>query len=66
MKNIYTFHRAEGWYPVELINNMEAAHHILFNPGTVKVVNETTGEILHDENKTSLDEPLIEQKHQIP
>jgi hypothetical protein len=64
--NIYTFHREEGWYPIELVNDIEAAHHVLFNPGTIKVVNEMTRKVVYDENKTSLDWPLIEQKHQQP
>jgi hypothetical protein len=64
--NIYTFHREDGWYPIELVNGLEAAHHVLFNPGTVKVTNETTGKVIYDQNKESLDWPLIERKHQTP
>lgn len=48
--NIYTFHRQNGWYPIELVNDIEAARHIPFNPGTVKVVNETTGKVVYDAN----------------
>jgi hypothetical protein len=64
--NIYTFHREDGWYPIELVNDIEAAHHVLFNPGTVKVVNETTGKTVYNQHKDSLDWPLIERKHQTP
>lgn len=64
--NIYTFHREDGWYPIELVNDMEATHHIAFNPGTIKVVNFTTRKVLFDENKPASDEPLVERRHIIP
>lgn len=66
-RNVYTFHREDGWYPIELVNDIEAAHHVLFNPGTIKVVNETTGKIVFDAAKPEgLDCPLIEQRHNSP
>lgn len=46
---IYTFHRADGFYPIELVNDIEAAHHVLFNPGTIKVVNEETEKVIYEQ-----------------
>lgn len=48
---IYTFHRTEGFYPIEYVNDMAAAHAVLFNPGTKKVINEETWLVIFDESK---------------
>jgi hypothetical protein len=65
--NVYIFHREDGWYPVELVNDIEAAHHVLFNPGTVKVVNATTGATVFEANETEApDLPLIDLRHNSP
>ena len=64
--NIYTYHRQDGFYPIELVNDIEAAHHVLFNPGTLKVVNETTGKVVYDTAKPTGDKPLVEQRHEKP
>lgn len=42
--SIYTFHRENGFYPLELASDEEARANAECNPGTVKVVNEITGE----------------------
>ena len=63
--NIYTFHRKDGWYPIELTNDVEAAHHVVFNPGTLKVVNEKTGNVVYEIGKGT-DVPLLTQPHNIP
>jgi len=34
---IYVFHRAEGFYPIELKNDAEARKNAECNPGTLKV-----------------------------
>lgn len=41
--NLYTFHRADGFYPLELPNDADAKSNAVWNPGTLKVVNEVTG-----------------------
>lgn len=50
---IYTFHRKEGFYPLELNSNEEAKANALRNPGTLKVVNEITKEIIYQEEKVN-------------
>lgn len=42
----YTFHRAEGFYPLLLGSDDEARANALYNPGTLKVVNSLTDEIV--------------------
>lgn len=42
--SIYTFHRAGGFYLLELGSDEEARANAECNPETVKVVNEITGE----------------------
>lgn len=42
----YTFHRADGFYPITLQDDDDARANALCNPGTLKVVNELTGEIV--------------------
>lgn len=38
MTKIYIFHRAEGFYPLELPDNdAQIIDHVLCNPGTIKV-----------------------------
>lgn len=64
--NIYTFHREDGFYPIELANDAQAAHHVLFNPGTLKVVNETTGRVVYDIGNPTCDKPLLDQRHDVP
>ncbi|MHB8109688.1 MAG: hypothetical protein ACYDHW_06620 [Syntrophorhabdaceae bacterium] len=34
----YIFHRAEGWYPIDLANDQQAIENALINPGTIKVM----------------------------
>jgi len=34
---LYTFHRAEGWYPLELEDDEDARKNAEFNPGTLRV-----------------------------
>jgi len=41
---LYTFHRHDGFYPLELESDKEAIANADCNPGTEKVVNEETGE----------------------
>lgn len=48
----YTFHRASGWYPVELSSDEEACRNALCNPGTEKVVNEISGETIWTDVQT--------------
>lgn len=47
--NLYTFHRASGWYPLDLSSDEEAIRNALCNPGTITVVNEVTGKIVWSE-----------------
>jgi len=42
--SLYTFHRAEGFYPLVLKDDDDAKVNAFCNPGTLKVVNELTGE----------------------
>jgi hypothetical protein len=44
---IYTFHRKEGFYPIELSSDEEAMANVESNPGTIKVVNEETRETIY-------------------
>jgi len=37
LKRLYTFHRAEGWYPLELADDEDARKNAEFNPGTLRV-----------------------------
>jgi hypothetical protein len=43
---IYTFERKEGFYPLELDNDLSAIENAKLNPGTVRVTNEETGVIV--------------------
>lgn len=45
-KELYLFHRAEGWYPLELKNEDEARANAECNPGTLKVTNAITEELV--------------------
>lgn len=47
---LYSFHRADGWYPVALRDDANAE----CNPGTIKVCREPSGRIvwLHGEDMT--------------
>lgn len=47
---MYIFHRAEGWYPLELGNDEEAIANAEHNPGTIKV--------------TDIDDRIVFQKGQ--
>lgn len=40
------FHRAEGWYPIQLLKGDDVAIHAELNPGTLKIEDALTGEIL--------------------
>lgn len=46
--NIYTFHRKDGFYPLQLNSDDEAIANAKCNPGTLKVVNEITGETVFE------------------
>lgn len=63
---IYTFHRKEGWYPVELVNDLQAAHQVLFNLGTIRVVNKETGKVVYEKKIETKDKVLIEHEHYQP
>lgn len=40
---VYTFHRADGFYPITLKSDERAVANAECNPGTLRVVNEITG-----------------------
>lgn len=42
----YIFHRDSGFYPIELRDDDDAREHAKLNPGTLKVENAATGEII--------------------
>lgn len=66
---IYTFHRTDGFYPLQLVNDAEAAHQVLFNPGTLKVVNQSTGVVVYQhciEFETIGQKNCSEHCHQTP
>jgi hypothetical protein len=44
MSTPYIFHRASGWYPIELADDGVARANALSNPGTISVENAVTGE----------------------
>lgn len=46
MNTIYIFHRADGWYPLELKDDAEAKANAQCNPGTLKVENAATGQVI--------------------
>jgi hypothetical protein len=54
MKPFYTFHRFDGFYPVDMPDHPTktpdevALDCVPLNPGTLKVVNEMTGEVIYD------------------
>jgi len=43
-QSLYTFHRKDGFYLLTLKDNDEAKANAFCNPGTLKVVNELTGD----------------------
>jgi hypothetical protein len=43
---LYTFHRANGFYPLCLRDDDEAIRNAFCNPGTLKVVNEMTRKVV--------------------
>lgn len=45
---LYTFHREGGFYPIVLNSDEEAIANAKCNPGTLKVVNEFTEEIIYN------------------
>lgn len=53
MKNVYTFHRADGFYAIEMpphktkTSDEIALDCVPLNPGTLKVVNEVSGETIY-------------------
>lgn len=49
---VYQFYRADGWYPVQLGDDLAAIKDVENNPGTIKVVNMQTGKTIY-ENKTA-------------
>jgi len=46
---IYIFHRAEGFYPIELPDDKTALDCVPLNPGTLKVENAVTGETIWEQ-----------------
>ena len=46
---VYTFHRKEGFYLLELKSDEEAIENAKCNPGALKVINEITGKIVYEE-----------------
>jgi hypothetical protein len=44
----YTFHREGGFYPLALGSDEEAVANAKCNPGTLKVVNELTGQTVFE------------------
>lgn len=61
-QNVYTFHRSEGFYPLELQDDTTALANALNNPGTLKVVNEVTGKTVFvaPGSSEAMDDVLIE------
>ena len=44
---LFIFHRAEGWYPLELPDTQtDLMDNIAINPGTLKVTDGITGEVI--------------------
>lgn len=57
--NVYTFHRESGgFYPIELETDAQALADVERNPGTVKVVNEITKEVVFEMGKKTTVPPL--------
>lgn len=44
MSTPYIFHRASGWYPIDLPDDAAARANALTNPGTISIENAITGE----------------------
>jgi len=53
---IYTFHRKDGFYPLELSSDEEAIENALCNPGTLLVINENTSITIYELDKESINE----------
>lgn len=55
--NLYTFHREDGFYPISMPHHPDktsdqvALDCVPLNPGTRKVVNEITKEVIYDETE---------------
>lgn len=47
---LYTFHRADGWYPVECEDDTDAKLQAEMNPGTAKVM-DVAGRVVWEETK---------------
>ena len=50
--NVYAFHRENGWYPIEETSDDRITEHVARNPGTLRVVNQTTGKVVFDAEVT--------------
>ena len=51
--SVYLFHRADGFYPLELRNDDEARANAECNPGTLKVENAITGAVVWPNNDST-------------
>jgi hypothetical protein len=51
MKQLYIFFREGGWYPLELSDDKEARANAESNPGTLKVENAVTEELVWEAPK---------------
>ena len=69
---IYTFHRVDGFYPIEMpphptkTPDQVALDCVPLNPGTLKVVNEQTNKVVYDANQPTSGQPLMEHRHEKP
>lgn len=50
-KTAYIFHRADGFYPLKLKDDADAKANAESNPGTLKVENAATGEVVWTPNE---------------
>lgn len=63
MKTLFTFHRVEGFYPLELESNESARENAECNPGTEMVVNELTKAIVWERLGYSRKKTAAEKNH---
>lgn len=64
MKILFTFHRAGGFYPIELESNESARANAEANPGTEMVVNEITRDVVWERPGYSRRKTQAEKNHQ--
>jgi hypothetical protein len=54
---IYTFHRADGFYPLSFPDDMTALAQVPLNPGTLAIINQSTRTKIYEDKTTGMERP---------